>query len=105
MKRAEKGRTSAVDGVPLSQPALALTAKLIGRTERAGVHVAGPTGAADLDAGVFASEDALGDLLFAVVAEARRQGLDAERALRAASRRYVDAVRSAESSASEVSPG
>src|SRR5262249_2654819 len=37
MKRAEKGRTSAVDGVPLDQPALALAAKLLGRAARAGV--------------------------------------------------------------------
>ncbi len=103
MKRKEKGRTSAVDGVPLSQPALALTAKLIGRTERAGVQVTGPVGAG-VDDGAFTSEDALGDTLFAVVAEARRRGLDAERALRAASRRYVDAVRATELSASEVSP-
>jgi len=104
MKRAEKGRTSAVDGVPMAQPALALTAKLIGRVERAGVHVEGPAGA-HVDASAFASEQTLGDTLFAVVAEARRHGLDAERALRAASRRYVDSVRATESSGSDVSPG
>jgi len=37
LKVAEKGRTSAVDGVPLAQPALALTAKLISRAQRAGL--------------------------------------------------------------------
>jgi MazG family protein len=104
MKRTEKGRTSAVDGVPLAQPALALTAKLIGRTERAGVHVDDPAGAA-VDSSAFSSEDALGDTLFAIVAQARRHGLDAERALRAASRRYVAAVRRAETSGPHVSPG
>jgi XTP/dITP diphosphohydrolase len=97
MKRAEKGRTSAVDGVPLAQPALALTAKLIGRTERAGVDVDQP-GGSTVEGTAFASEEALGDTLFAIVAEARVRGLDAERALRAASRRYVDAVRAAETS-------
>ena len=38
-KIAEKGRTSAVDGVPLAQPALALTAKLVARANRAGLSV------------------------------------------------------------------
>ena len=33
LKRAEKGRRSAVDGVPLAQPALALAAKLLSRAE------------------------------------------------------------------------
>ncbi len=35
-KVVEKGRTSAVDGVPLAQPALALAAKLVARAGRAG---------------------------------------------------------------------
>ena len=35
LKVAEKGRTSAVDGVPISQPALALAGKLVTRAERA----------------------------------------------------------------------
>ena len=39
LKRAEKGRTSAVDGVPLAQPALALAAKLVARADKAGVVV------------------------------------------------------------------
>ena len=37
LKIAEKGRTSAVDGVPLAQPALALAAKLVSRVQRAGL--------------------------------------------------------------------
>ena len=85
----EKGRTSAVDGVPLGQPALSLAAKLLGRAERAGIDVRTPGPSLD---GAFSSEEALGDALFAIVLEARRHGLDAERALRAADRRYVDAV-------------
>ena len=39
LKRVEKGRRSALDGVPLDQPALALAAKLLERAERAGVDV------------------------------------------------------------------
>src|ERR1700722_2177018 len=38
-KVSEKNRTSATDGVPLAQPALALTAKLIARANRAGLDV------------------------------------------------------------------
>ena len=37
LKRAEKQRDSSVDGVPLGQPAVALAAKLISRTARAGL--------------------------------------------------------------------
>ncbi len=37
-----------------------------------------------------ASEQELGELLFGIVAAARRNGLDAERALRAANRRFED---------------
>jgi XTP/dITP diphosphohydrolase len=102
MKRAEKGRTSAVDGVPLGQPALSLAAKLLGRVDRAGVVVAVPA-VADLEAALV-DEDALGDTLFALVVEARGRGLDAERALRGAARRYVDAVRLAESEDEPADP-
>src|SRR5690348_13610561 len=41
-KIAEKGRTSAVDGVPLAQPALALAAKLVSRASRAGLDLTFP---------------------------------------------------------------
>src|SRR5699024_10856674 len=42
LKRAEKQRSSAVDGVPLAQPALSLAAKLIHRVEKAGLDVPVP---------------------------------------------------------------
>jgi XTP/dITP diphosphohydrolase len=99
--------TSALDGVPLSQPALALAAQLQRRAERAGI----PAGLADLGAadadghrgeaaghgadGDEADGDAgkLGGELFALVASARAAGLDPELELRAAARRYRDRVR------------
>lgn len=87
IKRAEKGRTSAVDGVPMAQPALALAMKLVGRVERAGLFV--PTS----DGADVAPEVAAGDALLEVVAELRRQGIDAEAALRAAVRRFSERVR------------
>ena len=34
----EKGRTSAVDGVPIALPALALSTKLVARARRAGLE-------------------------------------------------------------------
>jgi XTP/dITP diphosphohydrolase len=94
IKREEKSRTSALDGVAQSQPSLSLVAKYLSRVEREGVTVAVP----DLPAGVAAPADdhALGDLLFALVAAARAQGLDAEAALRRAAHAYADRVRAAE---------
>jgi XTP/dITP diphosphohydrolase len=90
--------TSALDGVPLSQPALALAAQLQRRAERAGI----PAGLADLNAADAAGDGAdpadgaggkLGGELFALVASARAAGLDPELELRAAARRYRDRVR------------
>ncbi len=89
LKAAEKGRSSAMDGVPLAQPALALADKLLSRAAKAPVEVAVP--AADLPAGAD-----IGDALFALVVAARARGLDAEAELRAACRRYADQVRTAE---------
>jgi XTP/dITP diphosphohydrolase len=83
-KVAEKGRTSAVDGVPLNQPALALTAKLIARATRAGLPVAAP------------ATDAIGERLFAVVQDAVAADIDPEAALRAAARTYRAAIVAAE---------
>jgi XTP/dITP diphosphohydrolase len=89
-KVAEKGRTSAVDGVPLDQPALALTGKLISRTRRAGLDVPVPAGEGD------AAADEIGRRLFATVAEAVERGVDAEAALRRTARAYRTAVRARE---------
>jgi XTP/dITP diphosphohydrolase len=79
-KVGEKGRTSAVDGVPLNQPALALAAKLVSRARRAG-----------LDVGVPAA-DGIGGRLMALVVEAAEAGVDPEAALRRTARAYRDAI-------------
>jgi XTP/dITP diphosphohydrolase len=84
IKRAEKSRDSVLDGIALSQPALALTAKILQRVERAGLRVPLPAG---LD---------LGSVLLRQVAAARAAGTDAEAALRQAALRYADEVRAAE---------
>lgn len=90
LKASEKGRESAVEGLPPGLPALALAAKLMSRAEKAGISV--PVPAPDLDAD-------LGDLLLSVVALARARDVDPEQALRDAARRYAAAVRAAEQSA------
>jgi XTP/dITP diphosphohydrolase len=83
-KIAEKGRTSAVDGVPLAQPALALSGKLVSRANRAGLDIPVPT------------EDEIGARLFAIVQEAVAAGIDPETALRRTTRAYRDAILAAE---------
>jgi XTP/dITP diphosphohydrolase len=79
LKSVEKpGRTSVLDGIPRSMPALALADKLIGRARKVGVPVAESTTAA--------TEEDLGAQLLAIVSAAAAKGLDSERALRGALR-------------------
>jgi XTP/dITP diphosphohydrolase len=80
-KRAEKARTSIVDGVVLGQPALALAAKLLSRAGGA-VPLPDPAGG-------------LGAALFTLVAEALARGEDAEAELRRTALAYAEAVRAA----------
>jgi XTP/dITP diphosphohydrolase len=84
IKKAEKSRESALDGIALSQPALALAAKVLQRAERAGLPVPLPAGTD------------LGATLLRQVAEARAAGADAEAALRQATLAYADALRDTE---------
>ena len=75
---------SALDGVALGQPALALAAQLQRRAERAGAPGA-------LDGGEPGVSE-IGAELFALVARARQAGVDPEFELRAAARAYRDQV-------------
>jgi XTP/dITP diphosphohydrolase len=91
-KAAEKpGRTSVLDGIPQGMPALALADKVIGRAQKIGLLDADATPSMSLG-----SEDELGPLLLALVAGAKAQGLDAERALRNAVRDLQGEIRAAE---------
>jgi XTP/dITP diphosphohydrolase len=91
-KAAEKPhRTSVLDGIPQGMPALALADKVIGRAQKIGLLETDATPSMTLQ-----SEDELGPLLLAIVASAKAQGLDAERALRGALRDLQDEIRSAE---------
>jgi XTP/dITP diphosphohydrolase len=78
---------SALDSVPMGQPALALAAALQRRAQRAGA----PAGLADLAGDPAVSET--GAELFALAAAARAAGLDPEQELRAAARAYRERVR------------
>ncbi|MBI5161444.1 MAG: MazG family protein [Micrococcales bacterium] len=88
-------RTSVLDGIPEGMPALALADKVIGRAEKAGVAVSQDAGGTPGSS----SEEELGQHLLGIVAGARAQGLDPERALRGAVRGLRAAVRAAESRA------
>ena len=93
IKAAEKGRTSATDGVPLGQPALALASKLIYRAEKFGHEIS-------IDHPVaidpHLSEDQLGDLLLGIIDQATKAGLDADAALRAANKRFIGEIKARE---------
>ncbi len=77
------GAESAFHGIPATLPALALAQKSLDRAARS-------AGRGDVGNGGVGpqTEEELGELLFAVVRSARVAGLDAERALRAAVRRF-----------------
>lgn len=95
-KAAEKSaRTSVLDGVSPHMPALALAQKMLGKAAQARVP-APPV--ADGAEPVLADESALGDALLALVATARAQGWDAERALRARLRILEAEIRETEAS-------
>ena len=113
IKRSEKARTSAMDGMAMSQPALALAAELLSGLRRAALSSedqsapaeqrgasAGRGGVGD-GGGVGGATQAmtehdLGTRLFAMVELARASGLNAEAALRAVVLERVDAIRRAE---------
>ena len=89
-KREEKNRTSAVDGVPLGQPAMSLATKMIYRSEKSGysVPIAHPVQVApDIN------EAELGEVLFGLIDQAQAAGLDPEVALRAATKKYIEAIK------------
>jgi XTP/dITP diphosphohydrolase len=91
LKQQEKPQRSVVDGVPMALPALALSEKLLSRSAGASLdlEVEEPDLPDDLD------EELLGALLFGVVSAARRQGLDAESALRRYAHGFAEQARRA----------
>lgn len=94
IKAAEKGRTSAVDGVPLAQPALPLVSKLLYRAEKNRLVLDLPSVIAQPSE---ATEAAVGDVLLATIAWASVNGVDPEGALRQAARRLIAQIEELES--------
>lgn len=79
IKQQEKGRTSALDGIAMAQPALPLIEKLLYRAATYGVEVVTPD-AINFDGA--ADESSVGQALLTVAAWAHANGVDAETALR-----------------------
>jgi XTP/dITP diphosphohydrolase len=100
IKRAEKARESVLDGIALSQPALALAAKILDRAARVGLAVPPPLAESQVD-----PEARLGASLLATVAAARQADIDPEAALRRTTLAYAEAVRTAEREARANPPG
>lgn len=107
-ERAEKGATSALDGVAQALPALMRAEKLQKRAARVGFDwpdVSGPRAKVDeeMDELEQAPDDErlieAGDLLFAAVNVVRRYGIDPEQALRAANSKFEKRFRSMEEQA------
>jgi tetrapyrrole methylase family protein / MazG family protein len=102
LKKEERGEQPLLDAVPKALPALAQAQAVQSRATKAGL--------ADIESGSLAESvaaaesagftaDALGDLLFAIVAHARAHDVDAEEALRLAVRRFRSQVEDAEHAA------
>lgn len=92
IKAREKGRTSAIDGVAMSQPALPLMAKLIYRAEKFGSD----TGIALTKQGEIATEESVGQALASIIAWSHQHGIDPELALRAEARAVIARIQSSE---------
>jgi XTP/dITP diphosphohydrolase len=117
LKRTEKPRrTSALDGIPLSLPALALAASAQRRAERArlagGLAPKSSTGLGELvtrlegmvGGGAEDASELVGEVLWEVVAAAQRLKVDPEGALRRTAHQRMDAYRSREHRPAKKSP-
>lgn len=93
IKAREKGRTSALDGVALAQPALPLVEKLLYRAEKYKVQVQLTKYQSDKPA----TEESVGEALASIIAWARDNEIDPENALRLYGRQIAEQIRDAES--------
>jgi XTP/dITP diphosphohydrolase len=93
IKAKEKGRTSALDGVALAQPALPLVEKLLYRAEKYKVNVELTKYQSDKPA----TEESVGEALASIIAWARDNEIDPENALRLYGRQIAEQIKAAES--------
>jgi XTP/dITP diphosphohydrolase len=92
IKAKEKGRTSALDGVALAQPALPLVEKLLYRAEKYKVPVA----LKKYESSEPASNESVGQALASIIAWARDNEIDPENALRLYGRQIAEQIKAAE---------
>jgi XTP/dITP diphosphohydrolase len=85
-KAAEKGRTSAIDGVPLAQPALPLATKVIYRLNKLNydLPISKPISLPN-----EINQDQFGQILLGLISQAVEKGLDPEAALRGATKTLI----------------
>ena len=95
IKAREKGRTSAIDGIAMSQPALPLVSKILYRADKYNVGVEIPL----FNTTEAATDESVGEALASVIAWAHTNGIDPESALRAQARKMIAAIESQEKSA------
>jgi len=93
IKAKEKGRTSALDGIALAQPALPLVEKLLYRAEKYKVEVSLPKYQSDKPA----TEESVGEALASIIAWARDNEIDPENALRLYGRQIAEQIKAIES--------
>ena len=92
-KAAEKGRRSAIDGVPLAQPALPLVTKLLYRAEKFNYEI--PINQM-MKLPTEIEEDQFGQLLLGLITQAVSKGLDPEAALRGAAKSLIAQIQAHE---------
>jgi XTP/dITP diphosphohydrolase len=92
-KASEKGRTSAIDGVPLAQPALPLVAKLLYRAEKFDYKLAIEK---ELQITEGTDSDSFGKLLLGLIAQAVELGIDPEASLRNAAKGLISDIQAHE---------
>ena len=88
-KATEKGRTSAIDGVPLAQPALPLIAKLLYRAEKFEYQL---NIEKELQLNANTDSDSFGKLMVGLIAQAVELGIDPEASLRNAARGLISDI-------------
>ena len=93
IKAEEKGRTSATEGIPLGQPAITLASKMLYRAEKFGLTIPVER---PVEISKSATQEELGAILLGIIDQAQSQGLDADSALRAATKQYIQAIRDSE---------
>jgi XTP/dITP diphosphohydrolase len=92
-KAVEKGRTSAIDGVPLAQPALSLVSKLLYRASKSKYQL---PKAESVKLPAEMNQDQFGELLLSLISQAVDKGLDPEAALRGAAKTLITQIKAHE---------